>query len=182
MAAGLVCSAIGRIGCLAYGCCYGRPSDEGICWHHDDAKVNRERPLALRVRRVPTQLMSTASAVVLVPIALLVMDRAASGVAAILTSLLYCFARFGIECLRDEPRFLRIGLTRGQIVSGGAAGGSIALLLTIPVAPAARAALDVASGSTASGPGGLAQGAVVLAAGAFVFIACSLHWKRVGRW
>lgn len=180
--AGLVCSAVGRMGCLAYGCCYGRPSDEGICWHHDEAKVNRERPLASRVRRVPTQLMSTASALVLAPIALLVMDRAASGVAAILTALLYCVTRFGIECLRDEPRFFRLGLTRGQIVSGAAAGSSIALLLTFPVAPASRTAFDVATGSTAGGPGGLVEGAVVVSAAAIVFIACSVHWNRVGRW
>jgi len=112
-----------------------------------------------------------------------VMASAPPGVAAILASLLYCFARFGVECLRDEPRFFRIGLTRGQIVSGGAAGASIALLLAFPIATASRAASAVSTFSgDRAGAGALRHGAVILAAASIVFVACSLHWKRVGRW
>jgi protein-S-isoprenylcysteine O-methyltransferase Ste14/prolipoprotein diacylglyceryltransferase len=183
LVAGLACSAVGRVGCLAYGCCYGRRAPAGICWHHEDAKVNRDHPGAERTARIPTQLLSTAYAAGLVPFALLVMTSAPPGVAAVLTSMVYCFARFGVECLRDEPRFFRFGLTRGQIVSAAAAVASVALLLAFPFVTASRAAPALPRVSIDGGPGrGIAEWGVVLAAAFFVFVACSVHWKRVGRW
>ena len=174
---GLLCSCIGRIGCLAYGCCYGRPAEEGICWHHPEAKVNRERTSNVGIARIPTQLLSAASTALLLPIVGVTLAQGAPGVTTALGSLLYTFARFGIECLRDEPRFGAWGMTRGQIAS--ALGGSvcIAVLMSLPVAHSAGSGL-LASPE----PSRITAWIAVAAASLVVFAVCSLHWKRVGSW
>jgi phosphatidylglycerol:prolipoprotein diacylglycerol transferase len=170
---GLACSALGRIGCLAYGCCYGRRTTHGVSWRHPEAKVNREHPATISAPRIPTQLLSSASTLALIPPVLVVMSNAASGVATVLGSILYCFARFVVECLRDEPRLFG-GFTRGQAASGIGAAAWITILF----------AMD-GRGSRAATTGiepTWAAWALVVAIAALVFVACSVHWKRVGRW
>jgi phosphatidylglycerol:prolipoprotein diacylglycerol transferase len=174
---GLVCSCIGRVGCLAYGCCYGRPAERGICWRDPEAKMNREGAASAHAARIPTQLLSAACAASLVPVVLAAMARGAPGVATLLGSLLYSVGRFGIECLRDEPRFGRWAMTRGQIASAFFAAACIALLLSFPgVVPAASGGVPVPD---ASRPGAWLA---VVAASLLVFLVYSVHWKRVGRW
>jgi hypothetical protein len=98
------------------------------------------------------------------------------GVATMVGSLLYCVARFGVECLRDEPRYGSWGMTRGQIASAIGGAVSIGLLLSVPRENAG--ALRLAS----SPGGGFAAWLFVLTATVVVFLVCSIHWKRVGRW
>jgi phosphatidylglycerol:prolipoprotein diacylglycerol transferase len=177
--AGLVCSSVGRVGCLAYGCCYGRPSESGVGWHCPEARVNRERgcdhgPLA-PVRRVPTQLLSAACTAALVPVVWASLGRGAPGVTTLLAVVLYAFARFAVECLRDEPRFGAWGLTRGQMACLAAASAAIAGLLSFP----ALGHVPVAGPSHSAGGAGWT---VVAIASLVVFVVCSFHWKRVGRW
>jgi phosphatidylglycerol:prolipoprotein diacylglycerol transferase len=176
--AGLVCSCVGRIGCLAYGCCYGRPAEGGICWQHPDAKVNREGGLRERVARIPTQLLSAVHTASLLPIVGVTLARGApGGFATALGSLLYALGRFGIECLRDEPRFGPWRLTRGQIACAFAGSASIVGLLSFSDGgAAARGPMPPPE------PSRMAAWLAVVAASLVAFVVCSLHWKRVGRW
>jgi prolipoprotein diacylglyceryltransferase/protein-S-isoprenylcysteine O-methyltransferase Ste14 len=174
----LVAAAIGRLGCLTYGCCFGRPSVHGIRWTNPDAKLIRQRPESAGERRVPTQLIASAWA--LFALALVLAATSApivDGVVAGLTLVLYAIGRFGGDCLRDEPRFGAWGLTAGQI--GSAAAGSIGLGLIFAASgppawevPAWR--IDLVSL--------LALWPAIAVSFAIVFLGCGLHWRRVGRW
>jgi prolipoprotein diacylglyceryltransferase len=114
----LVCSGFGRLGCLSYGCCYGRPWEHGMRADSGDSKVVRERGEAGRSPRVPTQLLHSLLAFFCAGLAgLLLLSAAAPGFAALLTALVYAFGRFGIENYRDEPRFVAGRLTRGQLLA-----------------------------------------------------------------
>ncbi len=167
--AGLACSAIGRIGCLTYGCCYGRRAEHGIHFHHPDSKVVRAGDEGTRL---PTQLLSATAAAVLVPIAIAITHHAAPGVATATTLFLYALARFAIECLRDEARYP--SLTRGQILAAIIGITALAALLvgrfpgaTTPMSFAVPRLLDLAA---------------IVAASVLVLIAMGLHIGRVGRW
>jgi len=174
----LVCSAIGRLGCLAYGCCYGRCASEGIRWHHPDAKPNRERRGENTPNppepRIPTQLLSSLSALVLAGVALALLRISPTrGTPTILVAIVYCFLRFGVEQLRDEVRFVGSSLTRGQIWC--AVGAIVWIAMLFLVRPSSR--LEALSTSS-SFYGFVIAGAVA----AIVFVTCSLHVRKVGRW
>jgi len=172
----LACSAVGRIGCLTYGCCYGRPSPHGVVWRHPEAKVNRERPCAHREPRIATQVLSSAHAFALVPIIALLTARGAPGTATAVGALLYSLGRFGVECLRDEPRFGPLRLTRGQIASAIGGGLAVGVLLLLPAAGPPTHASAAAISSEVG-----AWVAIAVAA-ACTFVCCSMHWRRVGSW
>lgn len=174
----LACSAIGRLGCLSYGCCYGRYWDDGIRWHHRAAKPNREHPTLCGMPRVPTQILACVSALALASVALLLNAYApptAAGAATIFVCIVYCFMRFGIESLRDEQRF--VGLTRGQIWSGVGAIVWLGILLVHSPRSGSHQGEAMAVG-VSSTAGWLAVAGV----SAITFVACSLHVRRVGRW
>ena len=98
--------AIGRLGCLAAGCCYGKPTDSWLGVYlpnvHGDWMV-----------RYPTQLMSSA-ANLLIFVGLLAFERYGAhrrgkgqgwpfdGFLFLLYVNLYCFKRFTIEFLRGD--------------------------------------------------------------------------------
>jgi protein-S-isoprenylcysteine O-methyltransferase Ste14/prolipoprotein diacylglyceryltransferase len=167
--AGLTCSAIGRIGCLTYGCCYGRRAEHGIHFHHPDSKVVR---LGDDGARVPTQLLSAAWTAVLVPVAIAITHRAAPGVAMVIAMFLYALGRFAIECLRDEPRFGFF--TRGQLLAALIGGAALVALLATPfVGAATPIAFALPSGREFMAIG---------VASLLVLVAMGLHIDRVGRW
>ena len=168
----LACSGIGRIGCLTYGCCYGRKAAAGVAWTHPDAKPNREHGVAGAARHIPTQLLSAASVLLLAPIVAFVLFQSAPGGATLVGSLLYATARFGVECLRDEPRFA--GMTRGQPVPRRVALAA-AILLGRPHATTPYTHVIVTSSSPVAW-------AAVLSVSFAVFLICGVHVRRVGRW
>ncbi len=98
--------AIGRIGCLLNGCCYGRESEWGLYFQVLDKTL------------IPTQLYSSLL-LLLIFIILRIMQQKKHLAGQILCSylLLYSLKRFFIEFLRnDNPRFF-YGLTVFQILS-----------------------------------------------------------------
>ncbi len=107
---------VARLGCFTYGCCYGRPSALGIRWTDPEAKPVREHGAADIVPRVPTQLLSSAAAAVLWVTLLVVLHRGsvAPGTVAGLAFVGYGVSRFGIECLRADPRDGPWRLTQGR--------------------------------------------------------------------
>ena len=176
------CGVIGRIGCLTYGCCFGRASEHGLRWRRPEAKVNRLRDSAAgegdRGPRVPTQLIEAAwLSAVLVAALVLIWRGVPPGAVGAAVLLLYAVGRFAADCLRDERRFGSWRLTAGQIGSLASAAAGLALLFS-------------ASGPSPWPTGmpwievGLAPGAgsSILAAGLVVFLATSFHWRDVGRW
>jgi len=132
-----VCTVPGRLACLTYGCCFGRPSDAGITWTHPAAKVNRSPGSDGNVPRVPTQLLEAGWVVVLLAIAVLSTRRPVpAGVVSGLILVLYGLGRFAADCLRDEVRFGGWRLTAGQIGSAviGILGFTLLFVLVFLVA------------------------------------------------
>lgn len=175
--AALVCSCLGRIGCLTYGCCYGAKSAHGIAWTHPDAKPHRELfdAASAAARRVPTQLVSALYVALAIPIVVAVIQRAAPGVATLVGAIAYTTARFAVECRRDEPRFTRLLFTRGQLFAIAGAAGAIGMLLALPLDGAARPIAVI-------GPLAPAGWAAAALGAAITFVVCGVHWRRVGRW
>lgn len=169
---------LGRVGCIAYGCCYGKPWEGGIRWRSGDARVVREKGPAGRVPRIPTQLVEAAGALVLlVPAVVFTSTSVPSGAVACLVVLLYGLLRFGSDCLRDEPRFTRWELTAGQLASVGTAAVAWTALFFLDGPPGwARPAWELQAGDLLRGLPGAA------AATFLVFAVCGFHWRRVGRW
>jgi hypothetical protein len=99
------------------------------------------------------------------------------GAAAASAALVYAMLRFGLEQLRDEPRFSRWRLTRGQLVAVPIAFVTIAFWSRMPHTPAvesASARLDLLAA--------LALWPAMLALCAIVFAVCGYHRREVGRW
>ncbi len=174
---GLLISTFGRLGCLSYGCCYGRPCAHGLRWRASSAKVCRERGQRGSLPRAPTPLLSAASGLVAALAGFAALAHGAVAGAASLTSLLvYFLQRFAVECLRDEPRFTAWRLTRGQLVTLSLAPLMLGSWFGLPSTSATPAGLswDWAA---------LARHWPVLAAlGALVLAVCGYHRKEVGKW
>lgn len=176
------CGVIGRVGCLTYGCCFGRRSDHGLRWNRPEAKVNRLRDSAggegADGPRVPTQLIEAVwLSVVLLAALALVRRGVSAGAVGGAVLLLYAVGRLATDCLRDERRFGGWRLTAGQVGSLASAGAGMALLF------AAKGPSPWPAGAPWTDLG-LAPGAglPILAAGLVVFLATSFHWREVGRW
>ncbi|MBU1905778.1 MAG: prolipoprotein diacylglyceryl transferase [Candidatus Omnitrophica bacterium] len=98
--------AIGRIGCLLNGCCYGIPSRFGIYF------PGHESPL------VPTQIYSSLILLLIFISLRFLQDRThKQGQIFLAYTLLYSSARFFIEFWRAEHRIIFLGLNLFQIIS-----------------------------------------------------------------
>jgi phosphatidylglycerol---prolipoprotein diacylglyceryl transferase len=96
----------GRLGCLAAGCCYGKPTTVawGIIFNNPAAAANVGTPLGIPLH--PTQLYE-AGAELLILILLLVTERKGrtfAGRTFWAYMLLYAISRFIIEFYRGDPR------------------------------------------------------------------------------
>jgi prolipoprotein diacylglyceryltransferase/protein-S-isoprenylcysteine O-methyltransferase Ste14 len=173
---GLAGQAVARVGCFTYGCCYGRPSALGIRWTDPEAKPVREHGAAGMVPRVPTQLLSSAAAAALFATMLVVLRRggAAPGTVTGLAFLGYGVVRFGIECLRADPRFGTWRLTQGQVGCVVITCVGLALLLVVPATPRPALALDFAAV--------LPLTPILALCAALVLGVYGFHRRQVGRW
>lgn len=170
--AALLCSACGRLGCLTYGCCYGRPHPAGVLFANGASKAVRETGRA--ERRVPTQLLSSALALAVFAVAHLIMVHAAPGVTLSLGFLAYGLGRFNIEQQREEPRFGRFHLTRGQLACALVFTLALAAFFAVPASmpPVPHAAeRSVLEALVVALPGGLST-----------FVATAMHGRDIGRW
>lgn len=97
--------AIGRIGCLLNGCCFGRPSQSGIYFPAQEATL------------VPAQLYSSL-ALLFIFICLKAAQERPHGTGGIfyLYLLLYSIKRFFIEFLRADNSIVFFGLTLFQLI------------------------------------------------------------------
>jgi Prolipoprotein diacylglyceryl transferase len=146
------CLAIGRLGCLAAGCCHGRPGTRGVVYGE---RYATELPAwLLGVRLVPVQAIESVLVLLLVAVGLLaVADPHAPGAAFVWYVEAYAVLRFLLEELRgDSARRFARGLSEAQwtslavglvmavlglagVTRGGVAGLAV-LALTWPAAAA----------------------------------------------
>lgn len=98
--------AVGRVGCLLAGCCYGHPTDApwGVTFTSPLAAANVGTPLDIALH--PTQLYEAVAALVILGILLALEKRGRSFAGRTFWSylVLYPAVRFVIEFYRGDPR------------------------------------------------------------------------------
>ncbi len=126
--------AVGRLGCLLAGCCYGRPTELpwGVTFTNPLAAANVGTPLDVSLH--PTQLYESGAALGILGLLLLMERRGPSfpGRTFWTYLLLYPCARFGIEYFRGDPRGMVLDtLSTSQFVSLLLVPVSIVMLLRL---------------------------------------------------
>lgn len=134
--------AVGRVGCLLAGCCYGRPTELpwGVTFTNPLAAANVGTPLDLSLH--PTQLYESGAALAILGLLLLGERRGAGFPGRTFWSylLLYPCARFAIEFLRGDPRGAVFdSLSTSQFVSLLIIPVSIVMLLRLRASERAQA-------------------------------------------
>jgi phosphatidylglycerol:prolipoprotein diacylglycerol transferase len=167
--------AIGRLGCVSYGCCYGVPSDHGLRYHSPDAKVVREHGPG-QLARIPVQLYLAGIGLIifLILAGVATLDPEPGAIAA-LAFLLYAPMRSAVEFFRDRPR-VGVIFTKGHLGCLGMFLLAWLLLLfahTGPVAP--PVSTPIATTDLMRIAPGVAAGTVV------IFVAYAIQWKQIGR-
>src|SRR6266540_3308050 len=176
----LLCSVVGRIGCLTYGCCFGRVWRNGISWHAPESKVVRQLGADAAHARVPVQLLSAGATLLAVLLACLVSLRPApSGAVTGATMLLYAMGRFAVDSFRDSTFALRrVGkMNLGHLSSLLVAVVGLVLLYTVR-GPAAWPRSMFAFDWTLLGQ----LLPVVAALTVLAFLVAGYQWRRVGQW
>jgi phosphatidylglycerol---prolipoprotein diacylglyceryl transferase len=111
--------AIGRVGCLMAGCCYGRPTSAPWGIVFSDAFAASYVGTPLHVHLHPTQLYESA-AELLILFTLLAMEkrgRRFAGRTIWAYVLLYAVSRFFIEFFRGDDRGVVFGVSTSQFIS-----------------------------------------------------------------
>jgi phosphatidylglycerol:prolipoprotein diacylglycerol transferase len=121
----------GRLGCLAAGCCYGRPTDVAwaITFTNPLAAANVGTPLGIPLH--PTQIYE-AGAELLILVILLATERRGrpfAGRTFWAYMLLYAISRYVVEIYRGDPRGEVLGMSTSQFISLVLAPLSIAMLV-----------------------------------------------------
>jgi phosphatidylglycerol:prolipoprotein diacylglycerol transferase len=113
--------AIGRLGCLAAGCCFGKPTDVAWAVTFRDAQAARELATPVDTPLHPTQVYeSMAAALVFAFLLWLAPRKRFHGQVAAAYVILYSASRFGIEFFRgDRARGFPFGgpLSTSQIIA-----------------------------------------------------------------
>jgi len=173
-------SAIGRIGCLTYGCCYGiRSQTYGVVYENPHAKVIREQ-VDDRVPRHPTPIYSfLADFCLFILLNIMVYAPLPVGFITATAFLLYPIGRTFIEFFRDGKRYVYGIFTHGHM---GCAvmflSGWLLLFLVYPT-------VDVYSPQPWSSTmlaDSLTILPVTLVIGAVIFLGTAFHWKKIGTW
>jgi len=109
----------GRLGCLAAGCCYGRPTDVAwaITFTNPLAATNVGTPLGLPLH--PTQLYEAGAELLILGFLLATERRGRpfAGRTFWLYMLLYAISRFVVEFYRGDPRGEVFGISTSQFIS-----------------------------------------------------------------
>ncbi|MGH9804303.1 MAG: prolipoprotein diacylglyceryl transferase, partial [Candidatus Acidiferrales bacterium] len=112
--------ALGRLGCFAAGCCWGKPLEAAWAVTFTDPYSARVVGVPLGVALHPTQIYSSiASALIFLLLVLLWRRRAFAGQIFAAYMMLYAVARFVIEFYRGDPRgdyFFNGALSQAQTI------------------------------------------------------------------
>jgi phosphatidylglycerol:prolipoprotein diacylglycerol transferase len=173
--------AMGRLGCLSYGCCYGRPTRQRLA-------ITHRNPLAKAVRvggHQHVRLHPTALYEAILDLGILLAVSAAFflgmplGVPSALALMAYGFGRFAIEFLKDNGgRILRSRYSVNHLLSLSMAGLGVLLLPSILLAPQASPAIAWAPALDAM-PWLLPA---LVPSAMVIFAGFSVHRRSVGSW
>jgi phosphatidylglycerol:prolipoprotein diacylglycerol transferase len=117
--------AVGRIGCFAAGCCWGKPTNTfwGIAFFDPLAHTWSGTPLGIPL--VPTQLLeSLIEFANLLFLIWLIKHHRKNGQVIGAYLFVYGVARFGLEYLRDDPG-------RGSVLGGALSGTQLICILLL---------------------------------------------------
>jgi len=172
--------AFGRIGCLTYGCCWGkRSSIYGITYHNPEAKVVRLNggPQCLRH---PAPLYSAVEGLVLfILVNLLAHFPLPAGFLTALVFLLYPVGRCFIEFARERRYSILEGLNEGHLSCAVMFLAGVAILFLLSPGAGLNSPRPWSFAATV---GSLTLLPVVLAVSGLVFLIAGYHWKRIGSW
>jgi phosphatidylglycerol:prolipoprotein diacylglycerol transferase len=121
--------SIGRLGCFAAGCCWGRPTTSWVGVQFTEA-AQRLVGVPTDVHLHPTQLYESAMALAIFVFLLWFRRRRAyAGQVILVYILLYAATRFIIEFYRDDWRGWVGPLSTSQFIAGALGAASLILLL-----------------------------------------------------
>ncbi|HEY0657150.1 MAG TPA: prolipoprotein diacylglyceryl transferase [Pyrinomonadaceae bacterium] len=133
--------AIGRQGCFAAGCCWGKPTDSALGVHftdhaHEFTGVPIYGADGSDLYLHPTQLYESITMLIVFGILVLIhRKKRFDGQVLIAYGIIYGIVRFTIEFLRDDPRGNLFGLTTltglstSQIISLVVAAGAVVFMI-----------------------------------------------------
>lgn len=172
--------ALGRIGCLTYGCCYGRISPaSGVWYRNPDSKVVRERG-PCHAPRYPTQVYSAAfGALLFVGLNAMPYSEVPAGWITVAGCLAYPIGRAWVEVFRDRERYIGEMLTTGQCACLVMFLAGCALLLFLDPSSVAPRPLPLSPSAIRES---LTLAPAILLAGFVVFVVTSVHWRQIGSW
>lgn len=173
--------AIGRLGCLSYGCCFGRPTRSLLAVRYTNPEAKAVRMAGLR--GVPLHPVPLYEALLDIQVFALVNALgflgAPQGVPTTVYLLVYGLGRFAIEFFRDNTGRMVWGpLAINHLLALGLAVAGAAFLPLVSVFQAASPAFSL---GTALQNGLLALPILILCGG-IVFLFFALHRGRVGKW
>ena len=172
--------AIGRIGCLTYGCCWGRTCERGgVEYRNPDAKVVRLTGVT-GVSRYPTQLYSSLEGAAL--FAILNLAASPSLPAGFLTALafmLYPLGRIWVQFFRENILGNGGSFPRSLVVCAAMFSAAWVLLMVLDPRPGPASPLPW---SLPAFMAGLRLWPAMLAGAVLVFFAAGFHWRRIGTW
>jgi phosphatidylglycerol---prolipoprotein diacylglyceryl transferase len=120
--------AIGRIGCFAAGCCWGKPTEAFWGMTFSDSLAHQWAGTPLGVPLVPTQLLeSLAEFAIFFLLSWILRRRSFEGQVIAAYLFLYGLSRFGLEYFRDDPG-------RGSLFGGAISGTQLISILMIVTA------------------------------------------------
>jgi len=173
--------ALGRLGCLSYGCCFGRPTDRrlAITYRHPMAKAVRVAGLH-GVRLHPAPLYEAVMDMgVFLAVNLAAAVDAPVGVPSALAFLLYGFGRFVVEFAKDNHGRIVVGrIALNHLICLVMIAIGALLLQSILQVPEAAPAIAWSLGFETVRQLWPASVPAVLV----VFVGFSLHRRRIGTW
>lgn len=120
--------AVGRWGCFAAGCCYGRPSTGPWAVTFTDPKANEVTGVPLNVALHPVQIyLSLADFALCIILLAAAARKKFDGQVMLLYVILYAVLRGTLEGFRGDPRGELMGLSTSQWISIAAGLGGVLL-------------------------------------------------------
>jgi phosphatidylglycerol:prolipoprotein diacylglycerol transferase len=172
--------ALGRIGCLTYGCCWGKESSgPGIVYHNAEAKINRLRGPS-QTSRHPTPFYSALEGLVIFALVnVLPALRMSAGFLTAFAFLVYPAARLFIESYRERDHEIFRCLNEGHLGCALMFLVGLVLLFALRFGPASASPTPL---SLAVLGRLLPLLPVILGLSGLIFFISGFHWRRVGSW